>query len=59
MLRIWGIHLVSLDEVIKSSLTLVLLAILIVVLLIVYGFFFKGNQTGYNKEGGNRAQPKL
>lgn len=59
-LRIWGISIVSLDTIIKSSLTLLLLlGILIIALAIIYGGFLKNNSKGYNAQVGNRAHPKL
>lgn len=59
ILRIWGIYIVSIDELIKSGYTLLLLGVLIVVLIIIYGAFLKNNSKGYNKEVGNNAHPKL
>lgn len=58
-LRIWNIEVVSLQTVIKSSATLLILGIAIVVLIISYGFYFKDNSKGYNKSVGNRAHPKV
>lgn len=58
-LRLWGIYLVSLDTIINSSITLVVLGVLIIILIITYGGLFKNNSKGYNKESGNRAHPKL
>lgn len=58
ILRIWGIYIVSIDEIVKSGYTLLLLGALIVVLIIAYGAFFKNNK-GYSKEVGNKAHPKL
>ena len=59
ILRIWGIYIVSIDEIVKSGYTLLLLGGLIVVLIIAYGAFFKNNNKGYNKQVGNNAHPKL
>lgn len=59
ILRIWGIYIVSIDEIVKSGYTILLLGALIVVLIIVYGAFFKINSKGYNKDVGNNAHPKL
>jgi len=58
-LRIWNIEVVSLQTVIKSSATLLILGIAIVVLIISYGFYFKDNSKGYDKSVGNRAHPKV
>ena len=58
-LRIWNIEVVSLQTVIKSSATLLILGIAIVVLVISYGFYFKDNSKGYDKSVGNRAHPKV
>jgi len=57
-LRIWNVELVSLDTIIKSTATLVLLGIAIVVLIIVYGALLRGKSSVYNKQSGNRAHPK-
>ena len=59
ILRIWGIYIVSIDEIVKSGYTLLLLGALIVVLIIAYGAFFKNNSKVYNKQVGNNAHPKL
>lgn len=59
ILRIWGIYIVSIDEIVKSGYTLLLLGALIVILIIVYGAFFKNNSKGYDKNVGNNAHPKL
>nr|WP_199158787.1 hypothetical protein [Pedobacter sp. ASV2] len=59
ILRVWGISIISLDNILKSSLTLILLTVLIVVLLIAYGFFFRNQSAGYNKNTSGKAQPKL
>lgn len=59
ILRVWGIYMVSIDEIIKSGYTLLLLGGLIVILIIIYGVFFKNNNKGYNKGIGNNAHPKL
>lgn len=58
-LRIWDIYIVSLDIVIRSSFTLLLLGVLIVILTIVYGGLLKNNSKRYNKQVGNNAHPKL
>ncbi|WP_316802647.1 hypothetical protein [Pedobacter nototheniae] len=59
ILRVWGITIISLDSILKSGLTLILLGALIVVLLIAYGFFFRNKRAGYNKNTEGKAQPKL
>jgi len=59
VLRIWDIQVVSLQTVIKSSITLVILGITAVLLLLIYGGFFSNNDSGYNKDSGDRAHPKL
>lgn len=59
ILKVWGITIVSLDDVLKSGYTLLLLGALIVVLIIVYGAFFKGDSSKYNRNIGNNAHPKL
>ena len=58
ILRIWEIYIVSIDTIVKSSLTLAVLGLLIVILIIAYGAFFK-KETDYNKNVGNRAHPKI
>ncbi|MEO5911392.1 MAG: hypothetical protein ABIP95_10920 [Pelobium sp.] len=57
-LRVWGIEVVSMQTLIRSNLTLALLGGLIVLLIIMYGFFFKNNTDGYDSNVGNRAHPK-
>ncbi|RZL44456.1 MAG: hypothetical protein EOP00_19875 [Pedobacter sp.] len=59
VLKVWGIQLVSLDGILKSGYTLLLLGALIVVLILVYGAFFKNDGNKYNKKTGNNAHPKL
>lgn len=59
ILRIWGIYIVSIDEIVKSGYTLLLLGALILILIIAYGALFKNNSKGYNKQVGNNAHPKL
>lgn len=59
ILRIWDIEIISLQTIIKSSITLVVLGVTVVILLIIYGSFFRNNEQGYNKYSGNRAHPKL
>lgn len=59
ILKVWGIYIVSLDSILKSGYTLLLLGALITILIIVYGAFLKNNSKGYRKEIGNNAHPKL
>lgn len=59
ILKVWGIHIVSLDSLLKSGYTLLLLGALIVVLIIVYGAFLKSDGSKYNRNVGNNAHPKL
>ncbi len=58
ILRIWGIYIVSLDNIIKSTATLLSIGILLLILIIVYGALFK-SEKGYDKTVGNKAHPKL
>ena len=58
ILRIWGITVLSIDAIVNSGYTLLLLGLLIVILIITYGVFFKNNSKGYNKSIGNKAHPK-
>lgn len=57
-LRIWGIEIVSLQTILKSSATLLILGAAIVILIICYGFYFKDPSKGYDRSAGNRAHPK-
>ncbi|RZL62365.1 MAG: hypothetical protein EOO93_09085 [Pedobacter sp.] len=59
ILKVWGINIVSLDNILKSGYTLLLLGALIVVLILVYGAFLKGDRHKYNKKVGNNAHPRL
>jgi len=59
IVRIWDIEIVSLTTIIKSTATLVLLGVAIVVLIIIYGALLRNDRRGYNRKGGNRAHPKL
>lgn len=58
ILRLWGITIVSIDAIVNSSYTLLLLGLLLVILIIAYGAFFKNNSEGYNKNIGSKAHPK-
>jgi hypothetical protein len=59
VLRIWNIEVLSLQEIAKSSATLVVLGVTALLLIIIYGGFFRNNQKAYDKTVGNRAHPKL
>ena len=59
ILRIWDIEIVSLNTIIKSSATLVVLGVAIVVLIILYGALLRNNNRVYDNKSGNRAHPKL
>ncbi|KFC19547.1 hypothetical protein [Chryseobacterium sp. FH1] len=59
ILRIWNIEIISLKNLIKSSITLLLLGLANLLLIIVYGFLLKDNNQDYDKTKGNRAHPKL
>jgi hypothetical protein len=59
VLRIWNIELLSLQEIAKSSVALVMLGVTALLLIIIYGGFFRNNQKAYDKTVGNRAHPKL
>ena len=59
ILRIWDIEVVSLTSVIKSTATLVLLGVAIIVLIIIYGALLRNDRRGYDRKSGNRARPKL
>ena len=58
-LRIWGIEIVSLQTILKSSATLIILGLAIVILIICYGFYFKDPSKGYDRSVGNRAHPRI
>jgi uncharacterized membrane protein len=59
ILRIWNIQIMSIDSIVRSSATLLVLGITIVLLMILYGAFFRNNEQNYNRKTGNRAHPKL
>jgi len=59
ILRIWNIEIISLENLIKSSTTLVLIGIANFLLLFVYVFLLKNSSHDYNKTKGNSAHPKL
>lgn len=60
ILRIWGIELVNTGDVLRSGATLALLAVLTVILVIVYGVFFRDPKKGYRRQNDeSRAHPKL
>jgi len=59
ILRIWDIEIVSLDTIIRSTATLVLLGIAIVILIIIYGALLRNDRSGYDRKSGNNAHPKL
>ncbi|WP_374951877.1 hypothetical protein [Mucilaginibacter sp.] len=59
ILRVWGIKMVSLPDLLRSGITLLLVGIIAFVLIIIYGSFFRNDDSAYNKNSGNRAHPKL
>jgi len=59
ILRIWDIEVVNLTTIIKSTVTLVLLGVGIIVLIIIYGALLRNDRRGYDHKSGNRAHPKL
>lgn len=59
ILRIWNIDIVSFDNMLRSSATLILLGLAILILSIVYGTFLRNNKQAYNQKTGNKAHPKL
>ena len=60
ILRIWDIHIVSTGDLLRSGATLILLGVLTVILLIVYGLFFRNPKKGYTQhQNEGRAHPKL
>ncbi|TRW24449.1 hypothetical protein FMM05_11510 [Flavobacterium zepuense] len=59
VLRIWGIEIVSLTAVLKSTTTLVLLGVAIIILIIIYGALLRNDRRGYDRKSGSRAHPKL
>jgi len=58
VLRIWGIEIVSLTAVLKSTTTLVLLGVAIIILVIIYGALLRNDRLGYDRKSGNKAHPK-
>ena len=58
ILRIWGIEIISIQNLIKSNLTLVALGVGIVILTILYGGFFRSTDDQFDKSVGNRTHPK-
>lgn len=60
VLRLWGIKIVSLQHLVSSGITLLLLSLFTVGLIIAYGAFFQNPKKGYsNQNGKGRAHPKL
>ncbi|MCX8524649.1 hypothetical protein OF897_12070 [Chryseobacterium formosus] len=59
LLRIWNIDIVSFDNMLRSSATLILLGLAILILSIVYSTFLRNNKQAYNQKTGNKAHPKL
>ncbi len=60
ILRVWGIEIVSTADVLRSGATLALLAVLTIILVIVYGVFFRDSKKGYHRPNNeSRAHPKL
>ncbi|OKS87448.1 hypothetical protein [Mucilaginibacter polytrichastri] len=58
VLRIWDIQIITLQAIIRSSKTLVVLGIAAVLLIVYYGAFFRSSERLYNEDRGNRAHPK-
>ncbi|WP_129714822.1 hypothetical protein [Pedobacter sp. SYP-B3415] len=58
-LRIWDVEIVSLRTLVRSSATLIILGVLAVVLVVIYGAFFRNNERSYDRSKGNRAHPKM
>lgn len=59
ILRIWDVGVVSLNTIIKSSETLFVLGIAIIVFIIIYGALLRNDRRGYDRKSGNKAHPKL
>lgn len=59
ILKIWDIEIVSLAFVMNGFLSLILLAALLIVLIVCYGFFFRDHTKGYDQNKGNVAHPKF
>ena len=59
ILRIWNIEIVSIHNMLRSTATLILLGLAILILSIVYGTFLRNNKQAYNQKTGNKAHPKL
>ncbi len=58
VLRIWNIHIISLDTLVRSGATLIVLSILLITLIVIYGAFFRNRQSSYRRDAGKQAQPK-
>lgn len=59
VLRIWNVSAISPDNLVRSSATLVLLGITILILIVVYGAFFRNTGKDYRTKSGKQAHPKL
>ncbi|WP_316850493.1 hypothetical protein [Pedobacter agri] len=58
ILRIWNIEILSLQTIFRSSFTLILLGISALLLIIIYGAFFRNSQAGLDEKKGSHAHPK-
>lgn len=58
ILRVWDIEILSFETIARSSVTLAVLGITSLILIVVYGAFFKSDNGNYNNKAGNRAHPK-
>jgi hypothetical protein len=58
ILRIWGVEIISLGNLVRSATTLAVLGGLLIFLLICWGFFFRNSKAGFNPKVGNRAHPR-
>ncbi|MBG8555270.1 hypothetical protein [Hymenobacter guriensis] len=58
VLRIWGVSVVSSSTLLRSGLTLGILAATLLVLVVIRFAFFSNPAAGYDAQRGNRAHPK-
>ncbi|MCX3264860.1 hypothetical protein [Pedobacter agri] len=58
ILRLWNIEMLSLQTILRSSFTLIVLGISALLLIIIYGAFFRNSQAGFDEKKGNHAHPK-
>ena len=58
VLLLWGINLISPEHFTKSLITFAILCAVSFVLTILFPFFFKNSEKGYDMSKGNVAKPR-